>query len=143
LNFSLQFVNQNIELQLQSKLNEISLNDKITYLIRNDELKGKDEPLCPLFFEDVIATQLCKGVKWSRKAYDDNNDDNNNDDDDDDHDSKGEWNDFELKLESIELGKVPQYENMKVMCLYRSLNTTYPVVDSSFNSKSFHSPFES
>ena len=123
------FVNSNIVELLRTKIADTSIAEKRACLLRNDET-GAMADACPILYEEVVACLLTQseGVYWNRRriAFDVVT-------------HKGEeqglvapensWEKFNLKLHKLMQGKVPKYDEMDELVLYKSLNKNYGAVD--------------
>jgi len=110
------FVSPLIVELLQSKINAVSLEERVITLIRNDEVNSYMETGCPKIYESVIADYLTTGigVQWQRR---------------DKSKKKGDWEIFNLKLNKKQIGIVPEYDKMETKTLYYSMNPTFPIFE--------------
>ena len=96
----------------EASFTELNLNENIFMLIKNDECPGYMASKCDAIFETVIAGQLLEGVDWQMRNLADSN-----------------VSGFKLKLTKIEVGKAPNFADMKPMVLYKPPSKIYPAVD--------------
>lgn len=119
---SLNFVNDRVFEQIETKLLKESLHERQRALICNDET-GFMEDACPKIYEGVIAELLTSqmGVCWHKREVSENS-------------SQGgvEWAPFELRLDTLIHGSVPSFADMEPRVLYMSLNPKYPFFDSMY-----------
>jgi len=126
--FGLNFTSEKIRLQLQEKVLEQHINDKIIALIKNDEMPSfMSSALLSKVFEDVIWHQLVSagGVQWHKRTASTS--------------SSGaasgagkstdNWHRFSLKVSKVVYGAIPKYENMTENVLYVPTSTTFPFVE--------------
>ena len=99
------FVSPEVVKGLHARWIGVDLMDKVQTLQKNDE-SGYLQAVCPKLFEDVVANLLFEGkIK-------------------------------ELpKLEKIQRGNYPEYDNMEVNVLYVPLNTSFPFVEMFYKSE--------
>jgi len=128
VDFGLNFMSEKIRLQLQEKILEQHINDKIIALIKNDEMPSfMSSALLSKIFEDVIWHQLVSagGVQWHKRTASTS--------------SSGaasgagkstdNWHRFSLKVSKVVYGAIPKYENMTENVLYVPTSTTFPFVE--------------
>jgi hypothetical protein len=125
--YGLNFTNDNIREQLEGKLLAQSTQDKITALMKNDEVPSFMQDSCSKLYESVIFQYLAsaKGVRWQRRVANTSIVGERSGRKKDDVTWESFSESFAEKLE----GEIPQYKDMKENVLYVSLGTTFPFVE--------------
>ena len=97
---------------VEACISALDLRDKIRLLQENDERPFFMRFVCPCIYEDVIALQFLRGVRWQKKKFTDS-----------------DFSGFDLKLTKIVKGNPPMYADMEAGVLYKSFNNDYPAVE--------------
>ena len=109
------FVSEEVRNAVEAEFFKMSLSDKVGLLRQSDEsplfLRSMGRGIYAIY-EDVIAGRLIQGVRWEKKNLTDSN-----------------FTAFDLELTELVVGKLPNYENMTEMVLYKPLNSNYPAID--------------
>jgi hypothetical protein len=108
--FNIDLVSEEVEKELQDKMKDLSIYDKIVTLMKNDQSPGYFSKLCRDIYEEVIAERLVQGVIWQQRGN-----------------RSQEYSEFKLQLTLSTT--VPLFSTMENGTLYRPLKENYLLAD--------------
>ena len=119
--YTTEFISEDVRILLQRKIAEIDLNIRINVLKNNDLYNGGDDVNCRYLYETVVADLLttAPGVDWKSKKTAENGIVTTSD----------EWIPFKLELRKMIRGPCPKFSDMRQNVLYFPLNEQFPAVE--------------
>ena len=118
-NFNTTFVSDNIRIKIEEKVMSVSLADRITVLLKNDQ-SGVYDKQSQNLYEGVLATLFTTppGVIWTQRIA-----------------LADELVEFKVKLQSIQRGSCPKFKDMVWGVLYWPSQDNFPAVEFFYKSE--------
>jgi hypothetical protein len=111
-------VSSEMQRKVERRFLSVDLHDKISLLMKNDEIPTTMSSHAPVIYEEVIASRLVQGMSWKRKDV-----------------REKDFSQFNVKLQKLSQGRPPIFTNMEAGVLYKSLKENFAAVDMMFKTE--------